>query len=374
MVVPSDVEAKIRYLINKFPTTEWSGVLFYRYEGSFEKDNLVITCKDIFPMDLGTSGWTEFKMSEEVTAYIAENIELFDCEMGLVHSHHRLGAFFSSQDIDTLRSEGADTNCFVSLIVDTRGTYQAAITRRVTQSSSVIIQDAKECYEFFGNGEVCHSTGSSPITKTVSKEIIEYFMLDVERKTVDNPLGYLDERFDEIEKRKKESGSSSFDNVTLRNSQGMTFDGWRQKKESPRQLSLFGSDYDKDKEKAAIQPLSTDWTPNPKVIDLLVRQLVTGCLFINPNLDLNQWINNTMDAKYELVFGDNESDFEHWAEFYTEFIVHRYKNEISAENMDYYNSQILLAKVADALYDRLSEYAGANYYIDAYLQTLEIYC
>ena len=36
-------------------------------------------------MDLGTSGWTEFKMNEDVTAYMAENIELFDCDMGLVH-------------------------------------------------------------------------------------------------------------------------------------------------------------------------------------------------------------------------------------------------------------------------------------------------
>lgn len=42
-------------------------------------------------MDLGTSGWTEFKMSEDVAAYMAQNIELFDCDMGLVHSHHSMG-------------------------------------------------------------------------------------------------------------------------------------------------------------------------------------------------------------------------------------------------------------------------------------------
>lgn len=85
LIVPTEVEEKIRYLIRKFPHTEWSGVLFYTHQGSFENNDLAIICKDIFPMDLGTSGWTEFKMSEDVAAYMAENIELFDCETGLVH-------------------------------------------------------------------------------------------------------------------------------------------------------------------------------------------------------------------------------------------------------------------------------------------------
>lgn len=85
LIVPEKVEEKIRYLIRKFPHTEWSGVLFYTHTGSFEHNDLVITCEDIYPMDLGTSGFTEFKMTPEVTNYIANNIELFDCEVGNVH-------------------------------------------------------------------------------------------------------------------------------------------------------------------------------------------------------------------------------------------------------------------------------------------------
>jgi hypothetical protein len=85
LVVPEHIEEKIRYLIRKFPHTEWSGVLFYKHTGNFENNDLVITCEDIFPMDLGSSGFTEFKMTPDVSAYIAQNIELFDCEMGLVH-------------------------------------------------------------------------------------------------------------------------------------------------------------------------------------------------------------------------------------------------------------------------------------------------
>lgn len=95
LIVPEDVEAKIRYMIGRYPSTEWSGVLFYTREGSFENNNLVITCKDIYPMDVGTTGWTQFKMTADVAGYMAENFELFECETGLVHSHHTMGKLFA---------------------------------------------------------------------------------------------------------------------------------------------------------------------------------------------------------------------------------------------------------------------------------------
>lgn len=85
LIVPRKVEEKIRYLCRKFPTLEWSGVLFTSHTGSFENNNLVITCEDIYPMDLGSPGFTQFKMDETVAGYIADNIELFNCDIQLVH-------------------------------------------------------------------------------------------------------------------------------------------------------------------------------------------------------------------------------------------------------------------------------------------------
>lgn len=90
LIVPRNVEEKIRYLLRKFPSTEWSGVLFYTFEGTFEGNDLVITCKDIFPMDLGNATFTEFTMDEDVASYMADNLELFECDMGLIHSHHNM--------------------------------------------------------------------------------------------------------------------------------------------------------------------------------------------------------------------------------------------------------------------------------------------
>lgn len=90
LTVPTTVEEKIRYLLRKFPQTEWSGVLFYKHEGKFEDGSLHIICQDIYPMDLGDSTFTSFTMDEDVAHYMAENVELFECEMGLVHSHHSM--------------------------------------------------------------------------------------------------------------------------------------------------------------------------------------------------------------------------------------------------------------------------------------------
>jgi len=84
--VPAETERKIRYLQAKFPSTEWSGVLFFTYEGSFENGDLAITVQDIYPMDLGNATYTDYFMSPDVTAYIASNMEkLWDCQLGLVH-------------------------------------------------------------------------------------------------------------------------------------------------------------------------------------------------------------------------------------------------------------------------------------------------
>lgn len=85
LIIPENVEEKIRYLLRKFPSTEWSGVLFTTYTGTFEDNSLTVTCKDIYPMDLGNATFTQFKMSEDVAAYMAENLNLFDCDLQLVH-------------------------------------------------------------------------------------------------------------------------------------------------------------------------------------------------------------------------------------------------------------------------------------------------
>lgn len=82
--IPNKVEQKIRLLCKEIWTIEWSGILFYTYEGSFENDDLTLTCEDIYLMDVGSAAYTEFDMNPEVISYMTDN-DLLDCQIGLIH-------------------------------------------------------------------------------------------------------------------------------------------------------------------------------------------------------------------------------------------------------------------------------------------------
>ena len=94
LIIPAEVERKIRFACQKVWNTEWSGTLFFTHEGSFENDDLVIRCVDIYIMDIGTQAYTEFDMNPDVIAYMTEHSELLDCQLGLIHSHNNMSKEF----------------------------------------------------------------------------------------------------------------------------------------------------------------------------------------------------------------------------------------------------------------------------------------
>lgn len=262
-------------------------------------------------MDLGSSGWTEFKMSEDVAAYMAENVELFDCSIQLIHSHHTLGAFLSGQDMKMVQQEGNDTNCFVSLVVDTRGTYVAIVTRKVQTKSEVTIKKLGTSYEFFGEGTKELTHNDEETTKVIDKEIIEYFDLEVERHEVPNSLEYLDTRFEEITKKKEDekkkeyiakSPTSSFNGGSFWDYRDQLRDMYPSKEgelfpQLPQQVKVG-----KDKEKPGV--LDIDWKPNPKDIHTAVVHILTCNLILNPEkIDFKQWVKRHMENVYKKIFG-----------------------------------------------------------------------
>ena len=87
IVIPKNVEEKIRHLCSVVHEVEWSGVLFYKKEGSFENNDLKITCVDIFPMDIGSGGFTDFDDTPDIAADRCEHLELLDEGIyeGLIH-------------------------------------------------------------------------------------------------------------------------------------------------------------------------------------------------------------------------------------------------------------------------------------------------
>lgn len=85
LTISERLERKIRFLCDKFPETEWSGILFYKYvSGTLENRNLALEAKDFCLIDVGTKCYTEFETTPEVLGYQIEN-DLLDCFWGIMH-------------------------------------------------------------------------------------------------------------------------------------------------------------------------------------------------------------------------------------------------------------------------------------------------
>ena len=280
-----------------------------------------------------------------------------------------MGAFFSGQDTKTLNIEGNDTNCFVSLIVDTRGTYQAAITRKVNKKKEVITKIYGSTYEFFGDGtKVLDGGGGDGIRTDASETIIEYFMLDVQREETNNPLDYLDARFEEIERQKKPATHIVNNNyiraydpkkadTTLVKfgsdyDEDMSFREYRNKSQEVKQPALFGEDIMNE----MIDPL--EWTPDPTIIHKLLTQMIT-CSLIIGDIDLKQWVTRHMEKKYEELFADT-MQLDSWMEFIVEFILNQYPCDNVPESvMDDFDTY--QCKIAEALADEMGELPCNSY-------------
>lgn len=380
LIIPENVEEKIRYLLRKFPSTEWSGVLFTTHEGTFENNDLVITCKDIYPMDLGNATFTEFKMNEDVAAYMAENIDLFNCELQLVHSHHQMSTTPSNTDLNTLREEGNDRNCFVSLIVNNAGTYYAAITRKIQTKSEVTIKRLETSYEFFGNGNKdIKQENIEPTVKIVDKEVIEYFDLKIERHEVPNALSYLDNRFEEITK-KKNSQLNFLPHVSqVQDTPNGDFLGWLHEKQNLNTGTYKEPklNFTEENEEECRDSIDYDWQPDAgKIHKALCHIIVCNLNFDLKNFSLKQWVKAYMVKVYKRLFDAENTLFDNlfrqWAEFSIQFTLDSFSIEgvpdAILEDVD-----VFYSRIAQALMDELGEFEGTNKYIDAYCSVLARY-
>lgn len=383
LIVPENVEEKIRYLLRKFPSTEWSGVLFVTHEGSFEDNDLVITCKDIYPMDLGNATFTEFTMNEDVAAYMSENIELFDCDLQLIHSHHQMSTQPSGTDLNTLKEEGNERNCFVSLIVNNAGKYYAAITRKIQTKSEVTVKKLGTSYEFFGDGSKEVEHDNTETTKVIEKEVIEYFDLEVERHEVPNTLEYLDARFDEIAKKKTIKRRNNWDSSNIAPT-GHFFD-WMHSKPVPKEQNLFGDiSYREIPEKPykddhMFNPsITDDWQPDPKKIHAAVVHMITCNLIINPEkFDLKQWVTKHMKNVYIKVFGEYSiyecehntcGAFSEWRDFIIQHTLDYFDTSNVPDAI--FDDGIFQSRIAQAMSDEIMEFIDVNPYIEAYNEAL----
>lgn len=345
LVIPADVEKKIRHLCNKVSQVEWSGALFYTHSGSYEEGTLEIRCVDIFPMDIGSQAYTEFDMSPDVIAYMTDHPELLDCQMGLIHSHNNMATFFSGTDTATLREEGNDRNHFVSLIVNNAGTYTAAITRKLTEKRVI---NTTFIYRTFDDVE---KTGTR--TVEVEEEVIAYNMLNIIKEgEVTEPFLEIDERLEAIKKNKAKVVATKAPLSTTSYHGGLPFTpptyqgNSKEVSKVARQGSLFDEEFMESEPPRKVEQIAdpNELTIDASVVKSITLQLITGSIAIADasRIDPVKWAGQ-MTKLFDKRFEKDMSLFGLWAETMVEFVVTNFVPDEFAPFEDEYVSELCQA-------------------------------
>ena len=328
MIIPQSVEDKIRYMCNAVHDTEWSGILFYKPEGSIDDGTFKVTCLDIFVMDIGSSTFTEFTDNCDIIAYQAQHPELLDSNVqeALIHSHNHMAAFFSGTDTDTLLQEGNERNHFVSLIVNNAGQYVAKITRKVNKhiEEEVTTQQIIDTsYSTYNNAQIIISKGvenTQTKSNTYNDSVIEAYDFNIYVEPVNEIQSDLSDRINEIKEQKAKRIPKAFNYSKI-----------------SYQPNLFEHDYQ---------------TNEPKDIKLLAAQLLTGNILIDKNhLDL-QYYSLRLDERYEKRFGsfeqdDNLRELEEWLSGFIDYLL-------CSNTSAYVNDGDIISEIAIELSDYIT--------------------
>ena len=360
IIIPKEVERKIRFICKKSWETEWSGVLFFEYNGTFEDNDLNIICKDILVLDVGSSTYTEFNMSPKVISYMTENPLLLDCQMALVHSHNNMATFFSTTDQDTLLEEGLDRNNFVSLIVNNKGEYTAAITRKVK------IKKVHTSYNFFDKGE------QENTEETIDEEtVVEWFNLNViiegeeDFSNIENELKAIKESKVTIN-----SFNGTF-KTPLSNPKNIINTKLPEKVYSTngflRDAGIKGTLVEGDIEDFEYLE---DIEYNEDLTRSIVLQLITGSIIISntTKLDVNKWV-NSMPSLYKSRFGNDMELFKDWAMQFIEYLISTSLDKDLAQELDNTELAYICANSVQKELKKLNR----NPYINTYIDILETY-
>lgn len=197
LVIPASVQKKIDHVCSKINNIEWSGTLFYNTEGSWANKDLVVTITNFYLQDIGNAASTSFEMGPDVVGYCVDN-DLLGDRRGLIHSHHNMEAFFSGTDINTLKEEALDYDHFLSLVVNNRRKYVAAITSVI--DSKRTITELNEFTTFDGDKVTLEAN-----TYEEEEKFVEYTLLDIEIEDYENSHTELDTRIEELKEAKKKT-------------------------------------------------------------------------------------------------------------------------------------------------------------------------
>lgn len=105
-------------------------MLFYKVEeGSslLRADTIKIIPQYIHLMDIGTAAYTEYDTDATIFDVWDKKPELMGSKIGHIHSHNKMGVFFSGTDMDELKDNSENHHSYFSMIVNNRSEVVAKI-------------------------------------------------------------------------------------------------------------------------------------------------------------------------------------------------------------------------------------------------------
>lgn len=387
LIIPDNVEKIIRNLCALSPDREWSGVLFYYFEGNFD-EGLTLTCKDILLLDQGSGTATEFDASNpEVARYMFSN-GLMNCCIGLIHSHQSFSTFFSGTDTGTLLNEGKDCNNFLSLIVNNAGQYTAAITRKVLVSTDIserVVSRGE--YSLFNTETKVHIPEETEENEYQDKEIrVEYFKLNIEKNStiLANPECTA---FGGIIKRPQTKGySTEVPQYTQKHTQQYGPYGWKpqEKKENPvgdyygslfkeygieRADPLKGSTESDESEYAILDEQCRKINWNDKEYLLLLERMFFGSPFIKEPKYTDfkseiRYVASFFDSGCTKAFSDT-TDMEIWLISSIDYYLYDVDIPVYEKTKEYAECFDDTSVIAYHIANALSQYAETSDFIAA---------
>lgn len=126
--ISKKLEKQIQYLHARLGSVEWSGVLIFKANKDISSlRNLSFTAEQLYLQDIGSGASTEFDYNNEILDMYDLIPEAIERKIGLIHTHHTMGAYHSGTDMTELKDNADVYNYYLSLVVDTRGTYVCKI-------------------------------------------------------------------------------------------------------------------------------------------------------------------------------------------------------------------------------------------------------
>ncbi len=188
LYISDKLRNQIQYLCTMIPDVEWSGILFHDIEGNTDDiANVKLHAQEVLPMNMGTSGYTEYDYDEAYVKHLKSKVDNKMPEfikllkhtdknrISHIHSHNKMGVFFSGTDVQELVDGTEGKNYYLSLIVNNAGDMCARVAYRGMLKSEGHITETVTFKDAFAK----LITRKEKIDLTEEKEVLFFIECDI---------------------------------------------------------------------------------------------------------------------------------------------------------------------------------------------------